>query len=230
MAESPALAQACGIEVERVIRATWIIAGGARGAGRRLRRPDAAAATRRWASTCCSRCSPRRSWAASAACPARSSAGCWSAWPRTCRCWWSAPATSRRCRFLLLLLVLLLRPQGLFGETTRGRLIGILSYLVFFACIVLILGIVALGPQPAVGLHRPVQRRRGRLLRDRRLHARHPHRRAAARSHRQLRAALDRRHRSARWLVTALAAWVDRLRSRSGCAATTWPSPRSASP
>ena len=38
MAESPALAQVCGIEVERVIRATWFISGALAALAGRLRR------------------------------------------------------------------------------------------------------------------------------------------------------------------------------------------------
>jgi branched-chain amino acid transport system permease protein len=56
MAESPALAQVCGIEVERVIRWTWILSGAL----------AALAGTRRWDSPSCSPCSRQRSWAASA--------------------------------------------------------------------------------------------------------------------------------------------------------------------
>lgn len=118
-AESPALASACGIEVERVIRATWFIGGGlgalagvfvgltpqlnAEIGGNLLLALFAAAILGGVGSL-----------------PGAVVGGLAVGLAENVMLLWVNPGYKQAMPFLLLLLVLLLRPQGLFGERKEG--------------------------------------------------------------------------------------------------------------
>ena len=101
---------------------TWIICGRAGGVRRRVHRAHAAAASRRSASTCCSRCSPRRSSAAPAASPAPWSAGLLVGLAENLSLLVISPGYKQAMPFLLLLLVLLAAAAG---PLRRTRTTGI---------------------------------------------------------------------------------------------------------
>ena len=131
-AQDPDTAQLMGIDTNRIIVIAFAIGGFfAAVAGRRLRPASTARSSTTWASRRASRPSPRPSSAASATSTAPCSAASSSASPRP----WPPPTStnipgmqqlggggwSTVWAFVLLILVLLFRPQGLLGERVADR-------------------------------------------------------------------------------------------------------------
>jgi len=113
-------ARLMGISIDRMFILTWIIAGLLTGAAGILIGPMWFADVN-MGDPIALKAFAASSSAASPACPAPSSAASWSAWPR---CW--VPPTSRRPTkdglvFLVMILFLLVRPQGIFGERIGQR-------------------------------------------------------------------------------------------------------------
>ena len=116
VSENPALAEVAGIDVARVVRRVWVLGAALAATAGVLSGLARANPGRTWGSTCCCRCSPRRSSAASAACRGRSSADSWSGCARRSR-WQAVGAEWRQAiGFVVLTAVLVIRPTGLFGR------------------------------------------------------------------------------------------------------------------
>ncbi len=96
-----------------------------------------------WASTCCCRCSPPRSSAASAACPGAVLGGLIVGLAEAS----AVPLVGAEYRaavaFLVLIAVLLVRPTGLFGSARM--MLDLLGYGAFFLTTALTYGIICLG-------------------------------------------------------------------------------------
>ncbi len=186
MAESPALAQVCGIEVERVVRLTWIISG-------------ALAALAGVFVGLTPQIHPEIGFnvllslfaaailGGTGSLPGAVVGGLLVGLAENLSLLVISPGYKGAMPFLLLLLML---DRAAAGHLRRAELDARLPR------VLRVHRADPRGPharpESAVGVHRAVQRRRGRLLRDRRLHARDPHRGAATPVRRQLRPALAR--------------------------------------
>ena len=121
-AQNPTAAQLMGINVDRVIAATFAIGGALAGVAAVVYGLyDQHASATRWASrTGCTR-SPRPCSAASATSPARCSAASSSAWSVARQRLRRRRSGAQSLIFAILIVILVFRPTGLLGARTREK-------------------------------------------------------------------------------------------------------------